>query len=894
MLTEQWEALAYTLQRQSTKVLGPNADVTVRLLLFCDALDELQGDGSRFHNLRELARSLQEFSTKGLAPGLPGRLKTVITYRESVLAASSVDMKSEFSTSRRRVFRPFGAAEVESYLRIRIDLKGALPQAGTVKAMATSASTLFERAPSVLDPSPRGTGTMSSSHGAAAPLPGPIGDSDAPAGSGLGAIDAPHGEVESSGEAPPDRRQPPGMLAAEEYLAVIHSSASLEDMTKNPFLLDLFFEALPRLKQNHSELTHVTRYHVIDSFVQQGFDRELDKKIPSGEGAVVGDNDLGDAQEGSVVSMMELLFALLAGEMLKSGVLLLFEEEQEEVRGAGSASQKVPSWKAVQDLAHDWLISADWRRDVLVQYEALPLLRRGLFDTAEDYLKCRSRQRLKPLRQALAHFESRPVFPIRRVGGATASASFQFAHKSFFEYFCARLLVLAGGDQLVSFAARKQRVASVLSIKRRIQLEPEVLRLLADHWHAGLQQGIEVRLARDCLFGVVTDSSVVDAPDSGALVSGTGVRMLASEDGSPSANAATVLNWMGEPMIRKTWDGVVLHGADLTRAVLIGTSLRGANLRGVRLEKAVLRKVDLTGANLSEADLGERAPLDISAAGAPGAPGAAAPGAALCAIAYVAPGIVAVGGTLVRIWDLVTRQTVGQPLQCKRSMPALGAKVTCLTAAPWRGRRILAAACGPEVWLWDTVSGSLLCQPLASGASDVNCMALAGVQLDGADVLVLVSGDTRGSVRRWCFKFNGSAVSTEDLPVISYQGPVTCVSMGTHNLLLDGERESLRSLMAAVANNGMVRVWELWTGDLVGDIVTSVDMIGKSDETSFSVTCVAMCELRVDGASCLFLACGASNGSMGVWNVEPSPFVKVTTWRAHDDQVNSVAMCDGK
>ncbi len=127
-----------------------------------------------------------------------------------------------------------------------------------------------------------------------------------------------------------------------------------------------------------------------------------------------------------------------------------------------------PSWKHVQDLAFQWVLSEDFRREVRCQYDALPLLHKRTFDSVEAYERHCSTQRLQPLRDALALFEARCPFPVRRVAGAFVS--YQFAHKSFFEYFCARLILLAAGSPKTSLDVCVTRVARVLSTKRRIQV----------------------------------------------------------------------------------------------------------------------------------------------------------------------------------------------------------------------------------------------------------------------------------------------------------------------------------------------------------------------------------------------------------------------------------------
>ncbi len=100
------------------------------------------------------------------------------------------------------------------------------------------------------------------------------------------------------------------------------------------------------------------------------------------------------------------------------------------------------------------------------------------------------------------------------------------------------------------------------------------MNFLADRWVGTYPEPTDVHRAKECLFAVIKASAAPACTVAGKRA---------------AANAATVLNWMGEPMIRQQWDGVYLNGADLTRAVLIGTTLRGASLKKCRLERAQVR-----------------------------------------------------------------------------------------------------------------------------------------------------------------------------------------------------------------------------------------------------------------------------------------------------------------
>jgi hypothetical protein len=71
------------------------------------------------------------------------------------------------------------------------------------------------------------------------------------------------------------------VLPVAEYLAVMKSSPSLKEMTRNPFVLRLFVEVLPTLKASGRDMGKLTRYDIYSGFVSQWFEREL-RRIPPG------------------------------------------------------------------------------------------------------------------------------------------------------------------------------------------------------------------------------------------------------------------------------------------------------------------------------------------------------------------------------------------------------------------------------------------------------------------------------------------------------------------------------------------------------------------------------------------------------------------------------------
>jgi hypothetical protein len=359
-----------------------------------------------------------------------------------------------------------------------------------------------------------------------------------------------------------------------DYLAPLRQSKSLADLSRNPFLLRLFVEALPGLRAKDPSLSAVTRYQVYDTFVERWLVREL-QRLPS-------DGARGEAGDGLLQSVRELC-ALLAGAMLRCGELTVAFEpvplpEHASAWEVRDALMRVRlAWAA---LDHDAARAALRQR-----FEAADASTRAALvaplaipsDDVEAYVAGVIGQRAAVGVVQVGVFQQ--VCPLRRVGPVL-----QFLHKSFWEFFVAQLVLQSAGCP-APLATRVARATWALSAPgRSIGAEPEVLQFVADVWQHTFGGGDSaVALAREALFAIVAAST--QSTDASTCAA--------------AANAATLLNWVGEPMVRQLWDGVALEGADLTRAILCGTSLRHARLSGCCLERALLTDVDLTGAGVS-------------------------------------------------------------------------------------------------------------------------------------------------------------------------------------------------------------------------------------------------------------------------------------------------------
>ncbi len=287
--------------------------------------------------------------------------------------------------------------------------------------------------------------------------PDPVSDGDpgATAPTGLGPHATTATATASLQALPPDR-----------YLSIMQASPSILELTRNPFVLRLFVEALPGILSSGLPVERITRYDIYSGFVAQWFTREVRRLPPdhqSALGVAVGDGGRGEA---AVVALFDLLCALLAGEMLKASVLTVSFTEEGEGAGPGGV------WYGVQDTAGQWLVQDDVVvAEATARFRKLPPLKQRQYPGGLDAF----------VRQAL---DARVAFVLRTIEAFATTCplrklghSLQFIHKSFWEYFCARLVLLTAGsgDPSHSLDVRVARTLTSLAIPgRRIQSEPEV------------------------------------------------------------------------------------------------------------------------------------------------------------------------------------------------------------------------------------------------------------------------------------------------------------------------------------------------------------------------------------------------------------------------------------
>jgi WD40 repeat protein len=623
----------------------------------------------------------------------------------------------------------------------------------------------------------------------------------------------------------------PLLLPVPAYKSVLKRTLSVQQLVRNPFILRLFVDALPGMSE--AERKAITRYSIYNVFVHQWFHKEV-TNLPSERQEALG-LVTGAVSMEQLLGRFELLAALLAGEMLKANMLeVVFE-------ASGGAV-----WKATLDMAAEWVVED-------AETAALELSARGGLSRAD-------RKRAESAASATAWAaidELRGTCPLRRSGD-----SLQFIHKSFWEYICARLILLAAGSE-APLDTRIARTVSVLSIPgRRIQTEPEVLYFLADRWHHVFAEDSDVGRARECLFAVVAGSAAGVHVEHGA-----------------SANAATILNWMGEPMLRRSWDRVVLEGADLTRAVLCGSSMVGAKLRGCRLHQSILSDVNLRQADMSAVEFGERAPLTMHHH---------IPGLAISVALGFDPSsgrsVVAGGdwGGSVRVWD--TCNSPSRPISELQTENRARVTSVALGVDPISRRLVVASGSDDmAIHLWDACSGMPIVQPFfghtkptmprpANGSEPMQVLSVALAVNPSTGLLVLASGGgTDKAVRLWDVG-SGRPVGR---PLTGNMRSVTSVALG-----VDLDTNTL--VVASGGDDRTVRLWDVGSGQPRFEPLTGHES---------RVTSVALCVDPMTGRLLLASSSMGSESTVRLWSVDCGQPVGKPIMMPGGGWGNFVALC---
>jgi len=622
-------------------------------------------------------------------------------------------------------------------------------------------------------------------------------------------------------------RQP--LWRVSDYVEALEQIPSLKDLVKNPFLMTLSLEVLPRIVDpgQHLSTTRVTRVTLYDHFVQQWLERGKKR---------LGEKDLPPQAKAAYERFCAEGFTLNGIGYLKKLAVAIYKEQDGHPVVEYSQLNDEGSWKvAFFNQKHKQLL-----------LEASPLTRNG-------------NQHRFIHRSILEYGLARAIFDpqdkknrilLAPVSGRRTRASSNLGNDSDDD-----------SDEESSLQGREPDINS-----------PLVWRSFVDE-HS-LLQFLEERVRQEPVFKeqllAYIEHSKKDKKWSKA-----------------AANAITILVRAGVHFIGTDLRGIRIRGADLSRGVFDSVQMQGADLRKTNLRGVWLRETDLRGAQMADVQFGEFPLLPL-----PGEVGTCAysPDGSLFAVGLRESGQILVYTTsnwegimsltdhnrtvrriefsprgdrmasgscdkTVRLWDVKT----GACLNLLNNAD----EVNCVAYSP-QGDRVASASDDKFVHIWDSATGEYL-QSLFGHSGHVYCVAYAPdgsmIASGGEDLTVRLWNTDTGECSRvlsghsnkvWAIAYSPKG---DQVASASYDETIRLwdVKAGTTIRILSGHGSRVSCVayslnggqIASGGGEGTVRLWDVetgvcrhtWTGHgaAVGSVAYSPkgDQIasGSSDET---------------------------------------------------------------
>ena len=618
-----------------------------------------------------------------------------------------------------------------------------------------------------------------------------------------------------------------GLLKPAVYLRTLQASESIRHLVSNPFVLQLFLESLPRLQQDQPEaLGDLSRFALYQAFFDQWIEREV-RRLSSTRKK----EHLGRDSDVALVEDFRRMAIYLAMSLYAHNRLTV----QLGVEGSDAPSDAV--WDSVLEILGE---------EAQKEYKLLSTLKKSHFGVSSQPIV----KQEDFMRQAQARANQlADVLPLIRSGD-----SYQFVHKSFYEYLVtAGIVMLSGEDQ-------RQQTAILAFFKRRlIQTEPTVLYFLIDLMSKHRRQADQERRAT---LSQAWNAVVERSRDELQL-------------GWASSNAATILNYCNVNMTYLSWAGVQLPGVDLSYSLLWGSDLSRARLTGANLRHALWREVKLTGADLTGVQMGERPWLKLDKETGSIAFHPLKPWLAVAqkreivlinyateihlgvfkghtdnvrGVAFSPDGALLASGSYdgsCRLWSVQSQEPVGKPLT------EYTTGVSSVAFSP-DGTLLASGSYDQSCRLWSVQSQKPVGKPLTGHTGAVYSIAFS------PDGTLLASGSYDQSCRLWSVQ----SQKPVGKPLTGHTGAVYSIAFSS-----DG------TLLASGSYDQSCRLWSVQSQKPVGKPLTG--HTGGVSSVAFSS----------DGA---LLASGSEDKSCRLWSVQgQEPMGKSLT--GHTDHVDSVA-----
>ncbi len=539
-----------------------------------------------------------------------------------------------------------------------------------------------------------------------------------------------------------------------DYQQALEQIPHLKELVRNPFLLTLALEVLPRLVNPGQALStaQITRVALYDQFVTQWLERGK-KRLAA--------KNLSDQEKKAFGRLANESFAQNGIAFLTNLAAAMYEQQ------AGNPIVEYVHFRDQETWKEAFFGEGDVKQLLL---EASPLHRSGnqyrfIHKSLLEYGVARAIFEPQDAEQSVERM------PIQTRRGSVSSI-FSFEYQE--------------GLKETAVAVEQPVLDSLLA-RRNLVGEPSIMQFLAERVE-------QAPLFKQQLLAVIERSKTDKA-----------VRQAA-------ANAMTVLVKAGVTFKGTDLKGIQIPGADLTQGVFDSAQLQGADLRKVRLHNTWLHQANLSGAQMAGVQFGEWPFLQeksevYSCAYSPDGKTCAiglrngtinvydalswekmhtlqGHTAAVSSVTYSPSGQQIASGSkdkTVRLWDART----GQPCH---NLQGHIKSVTSVTYSP-SGQQIASGSDDKAVRLWDAHTGQLTCT--LQGHTDV--VSSVTYSPSGQQI---ASGSRDQTVRLW------DAHSGQPGPIL--QGHIAAVRSVTYSP--SGKQ------IASGSQDKTVRLWDAHTG----------------------------------------------------------------------------------
>ncbi|KAK3805370.1 MAG: hypothetical protein J3Q66DRAFT_423168 [Benniella sp.] len=340
-------------------------------------------------------------------------------------------------------------------------------------------------------------------------------------------------------------RQP--LWSAKEYKQALNSIPSLKELGRNPFLMTLSLEVLPRMMDpgEQPSVSRVTRVVLYDQFIEQWLERGKRR---------LGEKELSATARAAFDSLSDEGFTINGIDFLKKLSVAIYKEQDGQPVVEYSRFQDEGSWK-----------TAFFSRDdeTYLLREACPLTKSG-----NQYRFIHRSMLEYGLARAIfdpQEYKSITLQPSLNRGSSTSSLwSFE---------------ICDGLEDVASDHYQEPDIGSPL-IWRSLVNEPSLLQFLEE-------RAYQEPAFKQQLLDYIERSKIDKKWRTAA------------------ANAITIMVRAGFPFISTDLQGIRIPGADLSYGMFDAANLQEADLRKVNLSNVSLRESDMSGARMEGVQFGE-------------------------------------------------------------------------------------------------------------------------------------------------------------------------------------------------------------------------------------------------------------------------------------------------